>query len=243
MTELFNDELLSQFIQSFYGYGSYSGQFWFVGMEEGGGNCFSEINTRLNAWANRGKNELEDLAQYHTDIGVKDWFIPKPKLQPTWNKLIRIVLSSNGQVPEAELVRNYQKTLLGRKSGDTCLLELLPLPSPSLQHWLYAQHSQLSYLISRQTYREECIAVRIEHLKSRINQYKPSAVIFYGLGYQEHWKKIAGVALNQSSNKILTGRRGSTLFAAIKHPAAQGTTSEYFHQVGKLIASSSAERR
>jgi hypothetical protein len=72
MTDLFDDQLLSEFVQNFYGYGNYSGQFWFIGMEEGGGNSFSEINTRLAVWANRGRNELEDLgvtSEYFHQVG------------------------------------------------------------------------------------------------------------------------------------------------------------------------------
>jgi hypothetical protein len=242
MTELLDDRLLTEFFQTFYGYGNYSGQFWFIGMEEGGGNSFSEINTRLTAWANRGKNELEDLAEYHNDIGVRDWFNNKPKLQPTWNKLIRILLSSSGELPTTEQVREYQKTLLGRLIGDTCLLELLPLPSPSIGKWLYAQYSQLPYLKDREIYKQECIASRITHLQDRINQYQPKVVIFYSLSYQDYWKKIAGVDFHQNSDKIHTDRSESTLFVMTKHPAAQGVTSDYFHQVGQLIATSSAEQ-
>ena len=83
MTELFNDQLLNEFVENFYGYGDYNGQFWFIGMEEGGGNSFSEIDNRLNAWTLRGKHELEDLAQYHAEIGLTDWFNDNPKLQST----------------------------------------------------------------------------------------------------------------------------------------------------------------
>jgi hypothetical protein len=241
MTELFDDQLLSEFVQNFYGYGNFSGQFWFIGMEEGGGNSFVEINTRLTAWANRGRSELEDVAEYHKDIGVMDWFNEKPKLQPTWNKLIRILLSSSGETPTTEQVREYQKTLLGRLTGDTCLLELLPLPSPSMGQWLYAQYSRLPYLRDRETYRQECIESRIVHLQDRVDQYQPKAVIFYSLSYQEYWRKIARVDFHQNSEKIHFGCNASTLFVMTKHPAAQGVTSEYFYQIGQLIASRSTE--
>jgi hypothetical protein len=238
MTELFDDQLLSEFIQNFYGYGNYSGKFWFVGMEEGGGNSFSEINARLITWKNRGRNELQDIAEYHNDIGVMEWFNERPKLQPTWNKLIRVLLSSRGEFPTTEQVREYQKSLFGRLISDTCLLDLLPLPSPSIEQWIYAQYSQLPYLRDREAYRQECIVPRIARLQDRINQYQPKVVIFYSLSYQEYWKKIADVDFHQNFDKILTGRNKSTLFVVMKHPAAKGVKSEYFHQVGQLIAAS-----
>lgn len=243
MTELFNDQLLNEFVQNFYGYGNYNGQFWFIGMEEGGGNSFSNINERLIAWSRRGRHALEDLAQYHAEIGLTDWFNDKPKLQPTWNKLIRILLSSNGQLPTTDPVREYQKILLGRLNGNTCLVELLPLPSPSIGLWLYAQHSQLpSYLANRKTYVQWCLPSRIKHLQEQIIYYKPEAVVFYGLGYKEHWEKIAGIALCQESDKIYTGWNKTTFFVMTKHPATQGVTNEYFHQVGRLIGASNQRR-
>lgn len=240
MTELFNDQLLNEFVQNFYGYGNYNGQFWFIGMEEGGGNSFSEINKRLNAWRRRGRRALEDVAQYHAEIELTDWFNDKPKLQPTWNKLIRILLSSNGQLPTTEQVREYQKISLGRSNGDTCLVELLPLPSPSTEVWLYAQYSYLPYLNTREKYKQRCLPLRIKHLQTQITQYKPKAVVFYGLSYYKYWQMIAGIDLWQKTDKIYTGYNRTTFFMMTKHPATQGVTNEYFHQVGRLIGVSNA---
>ena len=235
MTTLFDAQLLNEFVEKFYGYGNYNGQLWFVGMEEGGGNSFSEIENRLNAWTHRGKNELEDLAQYHAEIGMTDWFNDKPKLQSSWNKLIRILLSSKGQSPTTEEVREYQKILLGKSSGDNCLVNLLPLPSPSIERWLYAEHSQLHYLSDRLKYKKWCLKSRIEHLRNRINQYKPKVVVFYSLGYYKYWQEIIGIDLLQEADNIHTGYNETTFFVITKHPATKGVTNEYFHQVGKLI--------
>src|SRR3954453_10104373 len=81
MTEQFDDQLLEEFVQNFYGYGNYSGRHWFIGMEEGGGKSFSEVAKRLKAWADREKCELDDLAEYHTAIGKAEWFNDPPNLQ------------------------------------------------------------------------------------------------------------------------------------------------------------------
>jgi hypothetical protein len=54
---------LDDFAHRFYGYGNYGGPFWFVGMEEGGGDSSEEIARRLSAWAARGRCELEDAAE------------------------------------------------------------------------------------------------------------------------------------------------------------------------------------
>jgi hypothetical protein len=242
MIETFDDQLLNNFIHNFYGYGNYNGQFWFIGMEEGGGNSFSEVNRRLNAWSSRGKHAVEDVAQYHAEIGLTQWFNEQPKLQPTWNKLIRILLSSNGQVPTTMQVREYQKLLLGRSNSETCLLELLPLPSPSIGLWLYAQHSQLAYLNNRKIYQQYCLPLRIKHLRERITQSKPKVVVFYGLSYYKYWQIIAGIDLQMGTDKFYSGYNGTTFFVMTKHPAAQGVTNEYFYQVGRLVGASNQEQ-
>jgi len=38
------------------------------------------------------------------------------------------------------------------------------------------------------------------------------------------------------SDGLYIGHKGASLFIVTKHPAAKGVTSEYFHQVGKMIA-------
>ena len=119
------DELLAGFTEHFYGYGDYDGDFWFIGMEEGGGN----VDIRLSQWDERGRRELEDLAGFHYAIGMTEWFEPKSKLQPTWSKYVRIILAAEGKIFSTECIRQYQTHQLGRSGNKSCLIELLPLPS------------------------------------------------------------------------------------------------------------------
>ncbi|MCA9909957.1 MAG: hypothetical protein KC519_14970, partial [Anaerolineae bacterium] len=91
-TARLNDALLKRFMHGFYGYGNLHAPFWFVGMEEGGGKSFDEIATRLRVWQMRGEKLTEDVMDYHVDIGMPDFFYDKIKLQPTWAKLIRVLL-------------------------------------------------------------------------------------------------------------------------------------------------------
>ncbi len=236
MTKQFDDRLLDRFAQSFYGYGNYSGAFWFIGMEEGGGNSLEEIARRLDAWANRGEREIDDIVEFHAEIQITHLFNDRPELQPTWNKLIRILLSSDGKEPTTDQVREFQRTSLGRRDGNNCLVELLPLPSPATDRWLYGEYSALGYLVDRDSYKQACLTHRVPHLQMRINEHKPKVVVFYGLGYRQHWQEIAGVDFEAGSDGIDIGRNGSSLFVITKHPATQGVTNEYFHQVGQTIA-------
>ena len=119
---------------------------------------------------------MEDLRSFHIAFGMLKFFLAPVVLQPTWNKLIRVVLSANvGPVTtelvrpvETKLVREYQQTLLGNADGETCLLELLPLPSPSTKDWFYAKHSQLPQLATREAYKKHYMPLRAAHIAQLI---------------------------------------------------------------------------
>ena len=235
----FDDILLQSFIYNFYGYGTYNARCWFIGMEEGGGNSFTEVDRRLSIWNGRGGKELEDVAGYHIELGMPEFFSEVPKLQTTWNKLIRILLSAEGQDPTTDQVRDYQKSSLGRSHGDTCLLELLPLPSPSTGHWMYATHSALPYLSNRDTYRGRLSESRADHIRQRIQENAPGVVVFYSLNqeYQHWWRYIAGIEFNSLDElRLYWGEDANTLFLITKPPAAKGVTNQYFHDIGHFIA-------
>jgi hypothetical protein len=234
MSEYLDNLLLHDFARTFYGYGRWNAPIWFVGMEEGGGNSVQVIQRRLDDWAARGREELQDLPDTGKAMGDTCWFIERPKLQRTWSILIRIAMVIDGREPTTAAIREYQKCHLGRHDGENCLVELLPLPSPSTQHWFYAAASLLPYLESRQKYCDELIPTRIAHLRQRLDTHKPRAVIFYGTAYSPHWQQIANVDFE---SRVGTGYGYSehTVFAITRHPAAKGVTTAYFQQVGKQI--------
>src|ERR1700737_464546 len=86
----FDDDLLADFAETFYGYGDYNVPYWFVGMEEGGGESFENVEARLSIWNERGRQELEDVAEFYRAIGAEKFFQKDAPLHPTWSKLIRI---------------------------------------------------------------------------------------------------------------------------------------------------------
>ncbi len=75
---MFDDQLLQAYVDTFYGFGNYRGKYWFVGMVEGGGETFEEIENRIRGWARGGKNEIKDLTGgYDYRTAPKDRPIPK----------------------------------------------------------------------------------------------------------------------------------------------------------------------
>lgn len=238
--QFLNDELLEKRIETFYGYGNYQGKYWFIGMEEAGGEDFEDVNCRINIWEKRKHQEIDDLAECEQARGWWD-----DRIGMTWKGLIRITLSANGQDNiNAEDVRKYQVEELGRKDKETCLLELFPLPSPSIDDWIYAKYSQLTFLSDRETYRNYCVDKRINHITQGIKKHQPKVVVFYGMKYDYYWRKIANIEFTRKDSKnhyFLIGENNQTVFVMVKHSVAFGVTSQYFHDIGKSIAAKLAE--
>ncbi len=234
-----DDVNLVKYIQKFFGYGNYDSDYWFVGMEEGGGNSFEEINSRLTHWVNGGEEELEDVAEYHQKFGMGYFFEDNPKNQSTWNKLIRIILAKEGSKLDLVGVKSFQKTELARTNSNNCLIELFPLPSPSTNDWLYHEISNIDYLKSRKAYKNYLINVRIKNIQEKIQYHSPKMVIFYGNNteYRKYWSLVANTLFMQvdiGGKTAYTAEKDGTLFIIVNHPVSRGITNEYFHNIGKL---------
>ena len=233
---LLNDHLLQHFITTFYGSGNYSGKYWFIGMEEGGGSNFDRVNARLRTWQDLGESELVDLYDFHMGINYPHYHKNPVKLQTTWKQQIRIILASKGLPTNLNNIKYYQKNILGRKASETCLLELLPLPAPSTNTWYYEKWSSLPYLKNRVAYRNHCLPWRCDHIRSTIQSFQPSLVVFCGFSYFTHWQNISGNRVRfQKKDGFWSGKSGSTLFLIVKHPAAFGITNNYFDEIGNFI--------
>ena len=139
-----NRAKFTSFLQHKFGYGQWSSPSWFIGMEEGGGNTCAEVVSRIQEWPyqhNNGHLECQPLANlmpYCDAIGAHQWqHLP----QPTWEKLIRLVLLVENVPITDEAVINAQIHRLGN-SASNCgnalnLLEFSPLPSPGIRTWHY----------------------------------------------------------------------------------------------------------
>src|SRR5690348_8506413 len=58
---LLDSQLLPEYISTFYGFGTYSAGYWFVGMEEGGDRTAEENINRITRWRDRGRPELSSF--------------------------------------------------------------------------------------------------------------------------------------------------------------------------------------
>lgn len=235
--ETLNDSAVEAFIDGFFGYGNWAAPIWFIGMEEGGGGTISEAGRRIEAWRVRGKLDLEDLVEYHYAIGITKHLGSRPALQPTWSKLVHLLLGMSGDAATDERVRGFQAKELGRRGGSSALVELLPLPSPGIGQWIYGGATTIPYLSSRERYRLHVVRHRISALRERIATYRPAAVVFLGLSYAPYWSEIASLPLVPArGNDVIAARKGQTMFVVVKHPAARGVPNLLFRDIGITLS-------
>jgi hypothetical protein len=237
-----DDQLLERFINKFYGSGNYEGKYWFIGIEEGGGNTLEEVSNRLNVWKGLGEKELVDVTHFHIRLDDPTRFFSDPvKLQQTWRQLIRMILIAEGEDSNNTELKAYQRDRLGRKDQDTCLLEILPLCSPNTSTWHYVEWSNLHFLKDRKTYENYCRERQCSHLRTLIKTCQPEVVVFYSNSskFQKWWHDVAGPDVNFHSkdHEILHGFSEKTLFMIINHPARRGISNDYFVKAGSIIKS------
>lgn len=244
---MLKDALLEEYINGFYGYGSYDAKYWFIGTEEGirkpkdpNKKLEDKIRKKLNMWHDLGGQELLDLRLFHLALDPNDdRFAEHAKLDVVaWRAVIHVLLCIGGEKPKKRTVREYQSNKLARKAGtESSLLELLPLPSPGLRRWLelYVKHSSaLPFLESRPKYVDHVMPDRVKQLRAQIEKNKPKLVLFYGMSYRKYQKKIAQVEFTRRYG-VEIGRNDHTLFIITKHPNEPGVTNDYFDRTGKMI--------
>jgi hypothetical protein len=228
-------QLLQDFMRGFFGYGNLGANYWFVGLEEGGGKSLNEIERRLEAWHALGRPEVADLEEFHERAGVTRWSVAKPPLQSTWKQLIRVVLAAEGQDANVEAIRTFQRDHLGRQSGTTALIELMPLPSPSTSEWLYAS-AGIGIIGDRSSYSAAILDERIAAIRNLIAAHHPPFVVFYGLKRRDVWSSIAGAPfVDQDAGQFAFHSTPETLFLMIKHPVAWGAKNEEYEAAGRFV--------
>jgi len=243
-----NDATLTDYCNRFLGFGHWNASIWFIGIEEAGGWKVEEVENRLRVWDGHGRQPLEDAPRFYPASGNTFWHGANAKIQWTWEQLIRVLLLAQGKADTDDAILSYQCSQLGATNGETCLMELLPLPSPNARDWNYDQWSTLAWLQSRNGYINEILARRENELRRQINEHKPRVVIFYGLKLPDRsllpsWSSIAGGHFQQAieDEEILLWRENAnTIFFLMRHPVAE--SDEYFRKIGSFLLANHANR-
>ena len=228
---------LAEYMATFVGYGNVQAPLWFIGMEEGSGTGLDELARRVAAWHERGQRPLEDLGDFHRAIGLDRHFRSPYPLQSTWRPLLRTLLAWRGEASSPRRLREVQASELGTTTGDTALLELLPLPAPSVAHWPYATLAPAHpELVDRRTYRTMTEPRRLETLQRLVRRAMPSVVVCYGLQYRAAWASLSeGELVEQhlAGVRYWRGAHAKTVVLVVPHPVARGASSAFWEGLGR----------
>ncbi len=188
---------------AFRGYGNPNGRFWFVGMEEGGGDSES-LQIRANKFAN-----LEDLAESHRNFESHDM----SRSISTWRIMSAIVrrISGDSNWWDNAVTKGYQMNQLGRLNGETYLTEVLPLPKRSLADWPYGGIFDSPQHYFDKIFPSQLASLQIEYGDSKP---KPQFVFCYGKRYWPRHREIFNSVtfIPALEGKIHWGSNNSTMF-------------------------------
>lgn len=254
---MLNCQLLHDYAENFFGYGSPKSKLWFIGIEEAGGRCAHVVDERLKRWSDEfNRAPFVDGCEFHQTLydcngkPLDRLFRDPVPAQPTWDRLIRIQLARRGVKSVAPRdVNDFRKTEWARSTSNSCLLELLPLPSPSVKTWNYGEwispdcdSATAELFRTRLAYQRHFGEKRAQAIGQLIAKHRPRVVIFYG-SRMKRWSEIAGFPWRDvrmdSALPARLRRSEDRLYAVVRHPAAHGLRNKdaYFQCVGERIRS------
>ena len=238
--------MIEAYCKQFFGYGRWDAPIWFVGLEEAGAGTPEELQSRLLAWDQRGRRELEDAPTFYPACGQNQWHGQGATLQkPTWRQLMRMLLLARGEPIGENALLEYQQQDFGAFAGNVCLTELSPLPTRNQTHWPYADHAGLpGWLQTRDQFMEKILPARIATLREKIAIHHPRAVLFYFWKHRQSAEAVAGgefqLLLHGDScgalrDELLGFSHTGTQYFITGHPAAQypGDPDNYFAELGQ----------
>ena len=236
-------EVIDAYIKSFLGFGNRMAKFWLIGMEEGGEDQSEKVYKDITAWKAKGGREFCDIIEGSTKENcspeAKKYFYDNPVIiHKTWNKLIRLLLSIDHDIKNADEVREFQKNSLGKSDGDNSLIDFFPLPNVDIGDWIYEGKTSLKFLRNRKELIRELAPVRIERIRDKIKIYRPRVVVFYSTSpdSMKFWKQIAGAEMKFDDGKKYSIKvREGVIYAVIPHPNRPGITNQDYENLGSEI--------
>ncbi len=196
---LIDEKKLLQWIDNFYGYGTWYARFWFIGHEEGGGEVPEEVADKINYFKqshHNAKGDLADIRELYQHV-VFRWEGPKAGTYKNmheyrfeknaaqhnvWKNLVSFRHGFENK-PLPEMMTYQQKNFASAAKANEALIQLYPLPGPHNHGWYYAwlEMPNLPWLKSRALYEDYLYPTRIRTILSKIAAHKPEVVLMYGM--------------------------------------------------------------
>lgn len=253
--ETLTHALLRDYADAFRTYGPLSNPVWFLGTEEGGGADLAAAARKILAWDRAGRPlvaELDDPAPDSVHLEspfLRDGGGPAA-LQTVRSNQVRVLLGLRGEPLDNARVRRLQGREHGRRGGQTCLMELFPLPSSDSDAWIYDRvaHDPATDgpnpFASRREYREHYLPRRLDTIVSLAAEHRPDALVCTSWTHRGQIRErldeveVPELGLEGARRRALIGRLGDTVVAVCTHPARQaaGPKNAFYHRLGEALA-------
>ena len=194
---LIEEKALKQWIDNFYGYGSWQARHWFIDHEESGGDLPEEVAEKVNYFYNQRTSQpsLCDIRELYRQVAFRiagprgEKFITffdhrfgqQATLHGAWKNLIAFVNGYNS-TEYSDLLTYQQKLFALPNVQSEALIQLFPLPAHN-HAWYYAwlDLPQLPFLKSRITYQDYLYPIRMKTILKNMVSFKPAIVVMYGM--------------------------------------------------------------
>ncbi len=178
-----------------------------------------------------------DMVDYHQAIGAVDVF---QRRQPTWAAIAAFLFGMRNQsFTDDDLIAHQRQ--LGRIGGETCLMELQPLPSPNTGVWHYGGYQydapMPGHLISRENCLDECGTERAKYIRDQLTGLAcpPKLVVFYGRVMGRRFRAMRNLIVGQHLLRDKPLPIGETQFLLLDHPSADSTGVQRFGDWGRRM--------
>ena|SRR5271165_7330350 len=194
----------------------------------------NDLSHRVKAWVDLGKRELNDCQEFHRRIHDLTW---QSKHQSTWRPLILALMTFLNRPADKHSRLDYQRHRWGALDGETCVIELSGLASPSMKE-------------AKDTRR--FLLERTGIISRRMLDHRPKLVVMYGREQRPSWNAIASsfaesefppdcTELDQLPRTNILEHE-STILVCTPHPSrpiwngVQWLGDEYWKRLGKMLA-------
>lgn len=231
---LIEEKALNYWMDHFYGYGSWSSKFWFVGHEENGGDLPEETSEKLNYFSSLKTNEptLCDIRELYRHVAFRidgpraekfanfhdHRFGARATLHGSWKNIIAFKHGyQNKKLPD--LLKYQQTKFASVTSPEEALIQLYPLPAHN-HAWYYAwlDLPKLPFLKSRAQYQEHVYPSRMHNILQNISTHKPEVVLMYGMDNINMLKQSVQEFFSEAKFKMVK---------AIKHQIPQHHRADF----------------
>jgi len=217
--------LVRQAAENWYGYGTWNAPYWFIGPEPGG----HQNPTMYEAWAQLGGGELVDCRAHHQLANQLNhnqhtrWHDERAVLQPTWRCLTLLLKIYEGTAIDKETIREYQRLHWGGLNGREAVVEISCVHAQNMNE----ENEQLPRRQQR-----PLLEARIETLRRRIDEHRPTFAVFYGLGiYRGYYEQIVGADFDRQGYAA----RNGTVCLLSRHPASRGIGNSFWIEQGREL--------